>query len=61
MLRVHCKEIGFTCSFVAVGKTEEAIMWTMIEHLSRDHSVKLEDMTPQIAEKIRSSIHVPEI
>ena len=38
---LHCKDLGFDCSFMAKGTTEIEIMRRLIEHLESAHKVSV--------------------
>ena len=57
MLKFKCSSVGFDCGFGAKGKTEEEILAQCAEHAMKDHSMKPEDITPELKDKIKSNIH----
>jgi predicted small metal-binding protein len=58
MKLVRCRDHGFDCEFEAKGKTEEEVLPQAAEHVHVVHGV---DVTPELAEQVRASIHdVPE-
>jgi predicted small metal-binding protein len=57
MLKFKCRDVGFDCSFVAKGKTEEDILSQCAAHATKDHDMKPEDITQELKDKIKSNIH----
>ncbi|MDE1763656.1 MAG: DUF1059 domain-containing protein [Thaumarchaeota archaeon] len=57
MLKFKCKDAGFDCKFVAKGKTQEEILAQCASHATKDHSIKPEDITEELKEKIRKNTH----
>ena len=57
MLKFKCSSVGFDCGFVAKGNTEEEILAQCAEHAMKDHSMKPEDITTELKDKIKSNIH----
>jgi predicted small metal-binding protein len=56
MKTLSCREAGFDCDYVVKGETEEEIFKNGAEHVTKDHGMKPEDITPQFKEKLRSLI-----
>jgi predicted small metal-binding protein len=56
MLSLACRDAGFDCGKIIRGETEREIMKSVSEHATGDHGMKLEDLTPELIEKIKSLI-----
>lgn len=57
MLKFKCKDVGFECSFVAKGKTEDDILSQCANHAKNDHGMKPEEITDELRNKIKANIH----
>ena len=57
MLKFKCKDVGFECSFVAKGKTEDEILSQCANHAKNDHGMKPEDITDELKSQIKANIH----
>ena len=54
-LQVRCRDVGVDCDYVAHGRTEEELFKNAAEHGKSAH--KMEQIPPEIVEKVRSAIH----
>jgi predicted small metal-binding protein len=52
---IHCRDIGFDCEGVVRAETEEEALNMAAQHAKNVHG--LQQVTPEIIEKIRSAIH----
>ena len=52
---IHCRDVGFDCDGVIRAETEEEAVHMAAEHARDVHGVQ--EVTPEIAEKIKSVIH----
>jgi len=48
---IHCRDAGFDCDAVVRAETEEEAMQIAAEHARTVHHV---EVTPEVAEKVRS-------
>jgi predicted small metal-binding protein len=53
---ISCREAGFECDYVVKGETEEEVMKNGSEHVRKVHSIKEEEMTPEMKQKIKGFI-----
>lgn len=51
---IHCKDIGFTCSFVARGESEEDLLQQIAHHTATVHGVT--EITPELAAQVKDAI-----
>ena len=51
---MHCADVVGSCDFVARGDSEQEILEQAAEHARSAHN--LEEITPEIAEKVRGAI-----
>lgn len=51
---VRCRDVGFDCDGVVKGDTNEEVVNLAAQHAMQVHGVK--DITPEIADKVRSVI-----
>ena len=51
---MSCRDVGFDCGFVAKGETEEDILRQAAVHARSVHNIN--EITPEIAEKVKSTI-----
>lgn len=56
-LKFKCSDVGFDCSFVAKGRTEDEILAQCATHATQDHKMKPEEITDELRTKIRANIH----
>jgi predicted small metal-binding protein len=54
-LQVSCRDVGVDCDYVAHGRTEEELFKNAAEHGKSAH--KMEQIPPEIVEKVRAAIH----
>ncbi len=54
-LQVRCRDVGVDCDYVAHGRTEEELFKNAAEHGKSAHN--MEQIPPEIVEKVRSAIH----
>jgi predicted small metal-binding protein len=52
---LRCGDIVGDCDFVATGETEQEVMQKAAEHAQSAHN--LSEITPDLADKVRSAIH----
>lgn len=55
---IHCRDAGFNCDGVIRGKSENEVLALAADHAKSVHSVQ--DVTPEMVEKIRSVIRTVE-
>jgi predicted small metal-binding protein len=53
MKTLACRDVGYSCDYVARGETEEEVMQKGVEYGRKEHGLKQEDMTPELKQKIR--------
>ena len=51
---MHCNDVVGNCDFVARGNSEQEILHQASEHARSAHQVN--EVTPEMAEKVRSAI-----
>jgi predicted small metal-binding protein len=51
---LHCADVTGTCDFVARGDSEQEIMQQAAAHAQSAHQIN--EVTPELAEKVRSAI-----
>jgi predicted small metal-binding protein len=51
---MHCNDVVGNCDFVARGNSEQEILQQASEHARSAHQVN--EVTPEMAEKVRSAI-----
>ncbi len=51
---IHCRDVGFDCNGVIRAESEEEALRLAAEHARTAHG--LNEITPQVAEKVRSVI-----
>jgi predicted small metal-binding protein len=51
---MSCRDVGFDCGFVAKGEAEQEILQQASEHARSVHNIN--EITPEIAEKVRATI-----
>lgn len=56
MLSFKCRDVGFDCSYEIVDKNDDTIITKIKEHGKNDHKMNSNDFTPELLEKIKSSI-----
>jgi predicted small metal-binding protein len=56
MKTINCREAGFECDYIVKGQSEEEVMKNGADHVTREHGMKPDDITPQFKEKVRSLI-----
>jgi predicted small metal-binding protein len=55
-LVVNCRDIGFDCDGVVRAETEDELLQKVAEHAKSIHN--LDEVTPEIVEKVKSVIRV---
>jgi len=55
-LVVNCRDVGFDCDGVVKAETEDELLKIVAEHAKSAHN--LQEVTPEIVEKVRSVIRV---
>jgi predicted small metal-binding protein len=53
--KMECRSVGLDCDFVARGENEDEIMHKVGEHAKAAHGMT--EIPPDVAEKVRASIH----
>jgi predicted small metal-binding protein len=51
---LHCNDVVGNCDFVARGESEQEILQQAAEHARTAHQVN--EVTPELADKVRSAI-----
>lgn len=51
---LHCRDVGFDCEGVIRGDSEDDVMQQAAQHARDAHG--MDEVTPEIAEQIRSKI-----
>ena len=53
MYEIRCKDVGFDCPGVVVGKTRDEVLGQAAEHARTAHGVTV---TPELADRVRGLI-----
>jgi predicted small metal-binding protein len=57
MYKLECGEVGFDCSAIMTGNTEEEVLQRAREHGTREHNLKESEIqNPEMQNKLRSLI-----
>lgn len=52
--RLHCKDVGFECGFVAEAETENELLEQVAAHAQHEHGIS--EITPELVNQVKAQI-----